>query len=171
MAIGCWLLAVRCWRVEGRNLGHLVWWYSFREKKRLETNRGLGGSWSRLRGLFIVEFLKGLFEGLFDLVDFADEQGLGADETRELGGGVAEGAEVAEKLVEGLGVASTLDDVADDQAQHFDFVGETGIGEGFELFELGAAKEGRIVPVFEGVRVSGLSAAVPRGRGSGFGGR
>ena len=66
---------------------------------------------------------------------------MGADETRELGGGVAEGAEVAEKLVEGLGVSGTLDDAADDQTQHFDFVGETGIGEGFELLKLGSARE------------------------------
>ena len=84
----------------------------------------------------MLELVDGLLEGLLYLADFADEQALGAEEAGELGGGLAEGADEAQLLVEVFYFIDAVDGAADDDAQHGDLVGEAGLDEGFEIFEL-----------------------------------
>lgn len=55
-------------------------------------------------------------------------------------------------------IVDAIDDAADDQAQHFDLVCETGFGKDFELIQFCALETARIEAVLQSIQVPFRSA-------------
>jgi hypothetical protein len=125
---------------------------------RVRRVTGASGIEAKLFG----DLSKGLIPGLFPLAGRSTQQGVGADQAREGGGGKAEDAQALQVGVVIIRRGSERDHAADKSTQQGDLFGETGELGGIERSPVGLRQPGSIKTMLLSVGIPRLTATTTR---------